>query len=48
MSVGSIMFKGKPDKEGKAEIGYGTHEEFQNKGCMTEAVGAFASGRLKK
>ncbi|HEY3249914.1 MAG TPA: GNAT family N-acetyltransferase [Ignavibacteria bacterium] len=41
MSIGSIMFKGKPDSKGKVEIGYGTHEEFQNKGYMTEAVEAF-------
>jgi len=41
MSTGSILFKGKPDAEGKVEIGYGTHEEFQNKGYMTEAVEAF-------
>jgi RimJ/RimL family protein N-acetyltransferase len=34
------MFKGKPDKNGKAEIGYGTHEEFRDKGYMGEAVEA--------
>ena len=42
-SVGSIMFKGRPDKNGKVEIGYGTHEEFQNQGYMSEAVGAICS-----
>lgn len=51
-SIGSIMFKGPPDMEGKAEIGYGTHEEFKNKGFMTEAVSAlcswaFLSGKVK-
>jgi ribosomal-protein-alanine N-acetyltransferase len=34
------------------EIGYGTHEEFQNRGFMTEAVSAlcawgFKSGKVK-
>lgn len=43
LSIGSIMFKGLPDAEGRAEIGYGTHQEFQNKGFMTEAVGALCS-----
>lgn len=47
-SVGSIMFKGKPDKDGKVEIGYGTHEEFQNKGYMTEAVEAFCRWAFTK
>jgi len=46
-SAGSILFKGLPDKEGRAEIGYGTHEEFQNRGYMTEAVGALCSWVLK-
>jgi len=52
LSVGSIMFKGRPDKYGKVEIGYGTHEEFQSKGYMSEAVGAicswaFETGKVK-
>ena len=47
LSVGSIMFKGPPDAEGKAEIGYGTHEEFRNNGFMTEAVDALCSWAFK-
>lgn len=43
LSVGSIMFKGRPDNNGKVEIGYGTHKEFRNKGYMSEAVGAICS-----
>lgn len=53
LSVGSIMFKGNPDKNGKVEIGYGTNEEYQNRGYMTEAVdaicrAAFKTGMVKR
>jgi RimJ/RimL family protein N-acetyltransferase len=37
--VGDLCFVGEPDADGKIEIGYGTYEEFQRKGFMTEAVG---------
>lgn len=37
--VGDLCFIGEPNAEGEIEIGYGTYEEFQNKGFMTEAVG---------
>jgi predicted acetyltransferase len=47
-SVGSIMFKGPPDAEGKVEIGYGIHEEFQNRGYMTEAISAFCKWAFEK
>lgn len=36
--VGDICILGEPNKEGEIEIGYGTYEEFQGKGFMTEAV----------
>jgi ribosomal-protein-alanine N-acetyltransferase len=53
VSVGSIMFKGSPDIEGKIEIGYGTNEEYRDRGYMTEAVeaicrAAFETGRVKR
>ncbi|NJO69291.1 MAG: GNAT family N-acetyltransferase [Bacteroidetes bacterium] len=37
--VGDICIVGEPDAAGEIEIGYGTYEEFQGKGYMTEAVG---------
>lgn len=37
--VGDLCFFGEPNPEGEIEIGYGTYDEFQNKGYMTEAVG---------
>lgn len=37
--VGDICFVGEPNSEGEIEIGYGTYNEFQKKGFMTEAVG---------
>lgn len=38
--VGDLCFKGKPNYDGEIEIGYGTYDDFQRKGYMTEAVGA--------
>ena len=37
--VGEVGFKGPPSR-GAVEIGYGAHENYRNKGYMTEAVGA--------
>lgn len=37
--VGDLCIVGEPNAEGEIEIGYGTYEEFQNRGYMTEAVG---------
>jgi len=37
--VGDLCIVGEPNSEGEIEIGYGTYEEFQNKGFMTEMVG---------
>jgi [ribosomal protein S5]-alanine N-acetyltransferase len=36
--IGDACFKGEPNAEGEIEIGYGTYEEFQGKGFMTEMV----------
>jgi predicted acetyltransferase len=36
--VGDICFYGEPDTNGEVEIGYGTYNNFQGKGYMTEAV----------
>lgn len=36
--VGDLCFVGEPNSKAEIEIGYGTYEEFQNKGFMTEAV----------
>jgi len=37
--VGDLCFHGEPDPDGEVELGYGTYDEFQNKGFMTEAIG---------
>ena len=36
--IGSFCMYGEPNKKGEIEIGYGTDEEFQNRGYMTEIV----------
>jgi RimJ/RimL family protein N-acetyltransferase len=38
--VGSIVFHGRPDRDGIAEIAYGVEEGSQRRGYATEAVGA--------
>lgn len=37
--IGDLCIVGEPNVEGEIEIGYGTYEEFQGKGFMTEIVG---------
>lgn len=37
--VGDLCFIGEPNPNGEVEIGYGTYDEFQSRGFMTEAVG---------
>ena len=37
--VGDICIVGEPNSDGEIEIGYGTYDEFQRQGFMTEAVG---------
>ncbi len=46
--VGDLCFKGGPGESGEIEIGYGTHDEFQGKGFMTEAIGAIAGWALNQ
>ena len=36
--IGDLCIVGEPNSNGEIEIGYGTYEEFQNKGFMTEIV----------
>jgi RimJ/RimL family protein N-acetyltransferase len=36
--VGDLCIYGEPNADGEIEIGYGTYDEFQNKGYMTEIV----------
>jgi predicted acetyltransferase len=46
VGVGLVGFKGMPNANGEAEIGYGMHPNFQNKGYMTEAVMALVDWAL--
>jgi RimJ/RimL family protein N-acetyltransferase len=41
--IGDVCFKGETNVEGEIEIGYGTYDEFQGKGFMTEIVGGMIS-----
>lgn len=41
--IGDLCIIGAPNTEGEIEIGYGTYEEFQGKGYMTEMVGGIVS-----
>jgi [ribosomal protein S5]-alanine N-acetyltransferase len=36
--IGDLCIVGEPNEGGEIEIGYGTYQEFQNKGFMTEIV----------
>lgn len=36
--IGDLCIVGEPNPDGEIEIGYGTYEEFQGKGFMTEMV----------
>jgi RimJ/RimL family protein N-acetyltransferase len=37
--VGDLCIVGEPNDEGEIEIGYGTYDEYQGRGYMTEIVG---------
>jgi RimJ/RimL family protein N-acetyltransferase len=37
--IGDLCIVGEPNADGAIEIGYGTYDEFQGKGFMTEIVG---------
>ncbi len=41
--VGDLCIIGEPNAEGEIEIGYGTYEEFQGMGYMTEIVAGIIS-----
>jgi [ribosomal protein S5]-alanine N-acetyltransferase len=36
--IGDLLITGEPNAAGEIEIGYGTYDEFQNRGLMTEIV----------
>ncbi len=44
--VGSVVFHGRPDAEGKCEISYGVDEASQNKGYASEALAAIVPWAL--
>jgi GrpB-like predicted nucleotidyltransferase (UPF0157 family)/RimJ/RimL family protein N-acetyltransferase len=46
--IGVAGFKGFPNKQGEAEIGYGILSAYQNKGYMTEAVSALLDWALEQ
>lgn len=46
--VGDLCIIGEPNTEGEIAIGYGTYEEFQNKGFMTEIVGGMIDWAKKQ
>lgn len=46
--VGSVVFHGKPDASGVAEIAYGVEEGSQGQGFATEAVGACVEWALSE
>lgn len=46
--IGDICFKGAPNELGEVEVGYGTHSDFQNKGFMTEALGAVVQWAMRQ
>ena len=37
--IGDLCMMGEPNEDGEVEIGYGTYDEFQGNGYMTEMVG---------
>lgn len=41
--VGDLCFFGEPNAAGEIEIGYGTYEEYRNRGFMTEAIGVMTT-----
>ena len=46
--VGELCMMGEPNENGEIEIGYGTYEQFQNNGYMTEAVGGLIEWAAKQ
>lgn len=46
--VGDLCFKGEPNEKGEIELGYGTYNNFENKGYMTEAVNEIINWAFKQ
>lgn len=46
--VGDLCFKGEPNSLGEVEIGYGTYEQFQGNGYMSEAIAAITNWALSQ
>jgi [ribosomal protein S5]-alanine N-acetyltransferase len=46
--VGDLCIVGEPNAEGEIEIGYGTYEEFQGMGYMTELLAGIISWAKKQ
>ena len=47
-SVADVCFQGEPNEQGEIEIGYGTYEQHQGKGYMTEAVEGMINSAAKQ
>lgn len=46
--IGDLLIVGEPNENGEIEIGYGTYDEFQGKGFMTEIVGGIIKWTKKQ
>jgi [ribosomal protein S5]-alanine N-acetyltransferase len=46
--IGDLCFVGEPNAEGEIEVGYGTYEEYRNRGFMTEALGGMIRWAVKQ
>jgi len=46
--IGDLCIYGEPGAEGEIEIGYGTYDEFQGRGFMTEMVGGIIEWAKKQ
>ena len=46
--VGAFCMLGEPNEQGEIEIGYGTFDEFQGRGYMTEIVGGILAWAKKQ
>ncbi len=48
MMVGDACFKGRPNKNGEVELGYGTYPGFQRNGFMSEAIAEIANWAMEQ
>ncbi len=46
--IGDLCIVGEPNEEGEIEIGYGTYDDYQGRGYMTEIVGGIISWAKSK